>query len=115
MTRVNCIPVGELTNKHVVAEYREILRFRHAYPRTTSPSIPSEYCLGKGHVTFFFDKGIYLLKRHSDLVAEMQRRGYQTNFCLDLSSWPEVAMNDWCPDDDAMKINRDRILERISA
>jgi len=114
MTRINCIPVEELTNKHLIAEYREMLRFRHVYPRNTNPIIPSEYVLGKGHVTFFFDKGGYLLKRHSQLIKEMNVRGYKTNFSLDLSDWPKDCLNDWKPDDVAIRINRERIFERLN-
>jgi deoxyribonuclease (pyrimidine dimer) len=114
MTRINCIPVEELTNKHLIAEYREMLRFRHVYPRNINPSIPLEYVLGKGHVTFFFDKGRYLLKRHSQLIKEMNARGFKTNFNLDLSGWPKDCLNDWEPDDKAMEVNRERIFDRLN-
>lgn len=112
MTRINCVPVDELANQHLVAEYREMLRFRHAHPRSKM-IVPPTYRLGTGHCTFFYDKGGYLAKRHAELRAEMERRGYAVNYELDLSSWPQSAMNDWTPTPEALAINRQRIAERL--
>lgn len=113
MTRINCVPVQELSKEHLLAEYRELPRVRHAYPRKTPPNIPSTYRMGKGHVTFFFDKGIWLEKRHSNLVDEMRRRGYKTNIPrLRLSHWKDECMNNWTPDENDLLINRRRIKER---
>ena len=38
-------------------------------------NIPDEFTLNKGHVTFFYNKGMYLDKRYSLLIKEMRRRG----------------------------------------
>ena len=86
MTRINLIPVQLLKREHLVAEYREMLRVRNVYPRKSLPKIPEQYKLGKGHVTFFYDKGAFLVERHSQLVAEMKKRGYQVNYSLVLDS-----------------------------
>ena len=116
MTRINCIPVSELVNKHLLAEYREMPRLRHAYPRKSAPNIPSSYRMGRGHVTFFYNKGAYLIRRYNDLVAEMQQRGYTVNYpAIDLAHWPQSAMNDWKPTTEALAINRQRIAERLAA
>lgn len=113
MTRINCIPVSELTRQHLVAEYREITRARSWNIRRRP--LPDSYRMGKGHCLFFHDKGLYLQKRHRQLIAEMKRRGYNPTLPpLDLSHWPEWAMNDWQPDTEAMTVNRERIAERLA-
>jgi len=111
MTRINCIEPSRLTSKHLLAEYREMLRLRHARPRQTGVS---SYRLGKGHVLFFYDKGSYLLQRHGQLRDEMKRRGMSPNFELDLSSWPQWAMGDWIPGIDAQLQNVARIINRLA-
>jgi deoxyribonuclease (pyrimidine dimer) len=67
MTRVNVIPVQELTKQHLVAEYREIMRVPGALKKSLqrkkpfcNSEIPENYVLGKGHVKFFYiyDKGL---------------------------------------------------------
>jgi hypothetical protein len=110
MTRINCIDIESIPLKMRHAEYREMLRLRKAYPRKSSPNIPPSYRMGKGHVTFFYDKGLYLLKRHAALRKSLKKAGYTVNFKLDLSSWPKEAMNDWTPDTDAKIINISRII-----
>jgi deoxyribonuclease (pyrimidine dimer) len=115
MTRINCIPPSELRREHLVAEYRELPRIRHAYPRSSPPNVPPTYRLGPGHLTFFYDKGVWLERRHRQLIAEMRRRGYQVNLPpLDLSHWPSSAMNDWQSSPAALAINRERIQERLA-
>lgn len=111
MTCVNCIPVEELCNSHLLAEYREMLRFRHAKAKVTD--IPSSYRMGKGHVKFFYDKGKYLLRRHKEIKDELEKRGISNNLSLDLSSWLGWQMKDWEPSKEDMSINYARINERI--
>lgn len=114
MTRINCIPVKELTGKHLVAEYREICWARSWKIRKRP--LPESYRMGKGHCLFFHNKGQWLEKRHRQLIAEMKERGYQVNLSpLDLAHWPFWAMKDWQPDKTAMAINRERIQERLNA
>lgn len=71
MTRINCIPIDELTRQHCFAKYRELPHIRYAWPRREYPNIPKYYCLGKGHCTFFYDKGLWLLKRHKALYKQL--------------------------------------------
>lgn len=65
MTRINCVPVQELSGPHLVAEYRELPRVfalvRKAALRG-SFSQPETYTLGKGHVLFFYTRLEYLAK-----------------------------------------------------
>lgn len=111
MTRVNCIPVKELCNSHLLAEYREMLRFRKA--KANPECIPPTYRMGKGHVKFFYDKGLYLIKRHEEIKKELALRGIVSNFSIDLSYWRDWQMNDWEPTEEDMRVNRERIDERI--
>lgn len=119
MTRINCIPVEELSRQHLVAEYRELPRvFALAYKASqrTKFDQPATYTLGTGHVTFFYTRLGYLAKRHAQLVTEMLRRGYKPTFTGSLKDAypdiPEAFWGDWEPTDDAMAINRYRIFER---
>lgn len=111
MTRINCIPVQELTDKHLLAEYREMSRISNA--AYSHPEIPNNYRLGKGHVIFFYDKGEYLRKRYEEqIVPEMQKRGFRTNYTI-YRKHPDGLNNDWTPSDIDMQINRERINERL--
>lgn len=110
MTRINCIPVSELCDKHLVAEYRELPRISKL--ARIAPDAPTQYVLGAGHVKFFYDKGLYLQKRFAQLVNEMQRRGFTTNY-TSYRPHPGQLNNDWEPDDQAIKLNRERIAERL--
>jgi len=52
MTRINCIPVTELHNKHLVAEYRELPRIFKLARRVDDASC--HYKLGAVIAPFFF-------------------------------------------------------------
>ena len=121
MTRINCVPPSELTNKHLVAEYRELPRI-FALARHCNDA-PKEYCLGTGHMKFFYDKLWYLVKRQYAIVLEMLGRGMHPTYDP-LSLWkfypgnggsiPIELWNDWAPDDKALAINRARINDRLN-
>ena len=59
MTRINIIHPSELTDQHLIAEYRELFMVGSSLQRSLkSPSwnpnkIPKKFTLNKGHVTFF--------------------------------------------------------------
>lgn len=124
MTRINCIPVEELTDLHLLAEYREMPRVSTLiwkwYHKTYStglqcfvrPVIPQSYIMGKGHVTFFYDKGEYLSRRFKEIVDELTKRGYNLNYTV-YRPHPYGMNNDWEPDKTAQEINRARIRERL--
>ena len=38
--------------------------------------ISKTFTLNRGHVYFFYDKGLYLDKRYDELIAEMKLRGF---------------------------------------
>jgi len=110
VTRINCIPVRELTDKHLLAEYRELPRISALAKRTEASPV---YLLGTGHVKFFYDKGEYLRRRFEEaIVPEMQRRGFKTNHTR-YRAHPEGLNRDWEPTEEAMRINRERIALRL--
>jgi deoxyribonuclease (pyrimidine dimer) len=116
MTRINCIPVEELHDKHLLAEYRELPRvFKLARP---CKDIPEQYVLGTGHVKFFYNKLVYCHKRQQQLVDEMKRRGFKPTFDPKTLTMPSAnkydsLYNDWIPDQAAIDLNRHRINERL--
>lgn len=118
MTRINCVPVEELTGKHLVAEYRELPRLFNLIAdwkaRGRPGDIPETYRLGAGHVRFFYTKEAWLATRFDQLVNEMLRRGYQPQY---LSQWHRVQDEEpqlWVPDEVALVANRARIAERLA-
>lgn len=125
MTRINCMPPQELTGPHLVAEYRELPRIfalvRAAMARgerPDDPRNPREYCLGAGHVRFFYPRLGYLAGRQAALIAEMKARGYAPSFTDPhalLDGIPDEWRGDWIPTEQALAINRARIAERIAA
>jgi len=110
MTRINCLPVEELSDQHLFAEYRELPRVRHLEPRHSDIK---EYKLGDGHVKFFLDKGLWLQHRHEELKNELDARGIQTSIPVLSLSWDSEFMLDWIPTEKDIEINIERILERI--
>ena len=143
MTRVNLVPVGELADQHLFAEFRELkmvpkslarsLRALHrgedanpasvwAHNRRVTKllgRIPREYVLGAGHVSFFYDKGLFLQKRYSLIRHELRRRGvnFDENSLLDPDRVFERDArfrNDYTPTPAALALIRARIAERIA-
>lgn len=128
MTRVNVVPVQELTRQHLIAEYREIVRVFALVRNAQDKGInkfnfnkkykqPTEYTLGTGHVLFFYNKLGYILSRYHQLVAEMRERNYNTNHISDDELC--VGINtEWFgmyePTQKALEINRERIQKRLS-
>ena len=124
MTRINIIPVGELYDQHLVAEYREITMVPAALNRTLKSKagldkskIASSYTLNTGHVYFFYDKGKYLDKRYSELITEMKQRGFN---CDPNRKFPKEIFidnglyNDWAPTAEDYKIIRIRIEQKLN-
>lgn len=117
MTRINvAIPVEELTNKHLLAEHREIKRIPNVVSKGkySMKDQPKVFTLGKGHVKFFYDKLLYLKNRYEDIYRECKRRKFNVTYygnCWD--NIPNNLMNDYIPTINDEKIIRDRIKERL--
>jgi|TARA_B110000444_G_scaffold213268_1_gene210014 deoxyribonuclease (pyrimidine dimer) len=121
LTRINIVPVEELTDQHLMAEYREIFMIGSALQislksKNWDPKrIPDKFTLNTGHVTFFYDKGQYLYKRYQQIQKELTKR----NFNLDKSrlfkvtQFPTEYYNDWEPTKEDQAIVWQRIEERI--
>ena len=123
MTRINVIDPSQLTDQHLMAEYRELPMVAGSLRRSLRsskglPAIPGTYTLNKGHVTFFFNKGGWLKKRYYALVLELLERGYQLDARrrADFDTFENNGLaGDWQADQAALEINRERIRERILA
>jgi deoxyribonuclease (pyrimidine dimer) len=121
MTRINVVPVTELTDKHLLAEYRELPRIFGASKKWYERGgrvrdLPTTYRLGKGHVLFFYNKLEYCFTRQQSLVAECKRRGFKVQHepSLDLISWaPHYLYHSYQPTRAALRINRERINTRL--
>jgi deoxyribonuclease (pyrimidine dimer) len=119
MTRINVVPVQELSRQHLVAEYREIVRVfalaRKAQYSNFERKQPTEYTLGTGHVLYFYDKLGYIKQRYTELIDEMHTRGYTCKpVCLveASSGIREALFKTYTPTAKALEINRQRIQQR---
>lgn len=121
MTRINSnLDPKLLKRMHLVAELREITMVPAALRRSLRTrkkedilnGIPKKFTLNKGHVSFFYDKQLFLHRRFINLCTEMERRGYQPDWTrgtafhgLDPEFW-----NDW----ESTLEDDDVVLERIN-
>jgi hypothetical protein len=118
MTRINCsVPVKCLTDEHLLAEHREIIRMPRLakYSMYQLPTIPDKFCLGRGHVLFFADKAEYICKRYSAIHAECLARGYNVqDYSATLESWnSECKSLQYDDNAEAYFLVANRITERI--
>ncbi len=124
MTRINIIDPNELTDQHLIAEYREITMVPGSLNRTLKSKIgyreskvPKRYTLNSGHVYFFYNKGKYLHKRYDELINEMKRRGFNPD---SKRLFPHNIFRDnglykdWMPNVEDYKVIRQRIAEKIA-
>ena len=117
MTRINVVPVEELCDKHLLAEYYELPRvFKLA---KVCSDAPKEYTLGKGHLKFFYDKLGYLFWRYIDIRNELLQRKFKINEDKYYSNveimGEKYSVCGYIPNEKALEINRARIKERIAA
>ena len=120
MTRINLIPVEQLCDQHLLAEHRELTRIPNdiVNGKAIIKDIPSEYVLGTGHVKFFYDKLLWLNHRYLELSNECQYRGFNVT-----GIWPDRPglyiyqhlWNNYTPTEEAIKINKQSIIERMPA
>ena len=124
MTRINLVPPEELSDQHLVAEYREIFMIGSSLQRSlrspnwknTKESIPKQFTLNKGHVKFFYDKGKYLSERYDELIKEMKRRKMSPDplRIFKKEQWPDELFNSWKANDYDLKVIRKRITTKIN-
>lgn len=119
MTRINAgLKPKELTDKHLLAEHREIKRIPNHLAKFGKPkAIPKQFTLGTGHVLFFIDKGKYLLERYFEVYRECKNRGFNvTDFSdawLIYQQFPEYY-NTWIETPEARELIKQRIYERLN-
>ncbi|AMM44082.1 endonuclease V N-glycosylase UV repair enzyme [Pectobacterium phage vB_PcaM_CBB] len=122
MTRINLVPVQELADQHLMAEYRELPRVFGAVQKHIDAGkkikdfkINQTYILGTGHVTFFYDKLLFLSLRHEQIVLECLKRGIKISNIdkYDVSSFPSVWCNDYIPTEAEISISRTRLIEKL--
>lgn len=117
MTRINAgIRPKELVDRHLLAEHREIKRI----PRLISKGkynltdIPERFALGPGHVRFFYNKCLYLLKRYREIREECLLRGFQVqDWSRAWEGVPDDLMMDWEETLEAREEVLARIKERL--
>ena len=122
MTRINIVHPSELTDQHLIAEYREIFMVGSALQRSMKSKswnpndIPEQFTLNTGHVKFFYNKGEYLSNRYEELRTEMISRGMNPdmNRSFKRDQWPDKMWNDWKPKEDDLELIRERIQKRIA-
>ena len=117
MTRINvAIPPKTLTDRHLMAEHREIKRIPNTITsgRAKIVDIPKQFTLGKGHVKFFYNKLGYLKNRYEELYVECKNRGFNVTYYG--HAWdniPEHLMNNYQPTQQDKEIIEQRIKERL--
>lgn len=118
MTRINVIDPKNLTDQHLMAEYRELPMVGASLRRSLKAgikNIPRRYLLGTGHVSYFYDKGLFLRRRYDMLVNELEVRGYQlSERTLHFDVFTEKLYNDWIPNEEDLIVNANRIREKLN-
>lgn len=111
MTRINLVDPSYLTDDHRAGEFKEITRIftdvKNLVLKGKSVSdlkIPDSYCLGKGHMTFFYNKLSFICDRYQELAIESERRGVNINKDLvvlvikdAIKTIPDEFWNDYKP------------------
>lgn len=126
MTRINLIDPELLTDQHLFSEFREIKMVPKALSRSLAARglsgvrdiIPERFTLNKGHVAFFYDKGLYLDRRYERIKAELRFRGIHFNelspFDPDgVYEWHPSLYMDYEPPEEAIQIITERLMQKI--
>lgn len=148
MTRVNLVPPSELMDAHLFAEFRELKMLPKSLNRSLQAAlrreikrgnrasfsvhgqeaayenvyknIPAKFCLGAGHVSFFYNKGAYLRTRYEVIRIELAKRGINFNREAEFdpdgvyAKLPEKWNQHYRPTDEALFMILQRIESRIA-
>lgn len=113
MTRVNVVPVKELSDQWLIAEYREL-------PRVLKQQISIEnasdnYILGKGHVKWAKKHSLFTFNRYNIIIKEMHFRGFKVNFSNTLDKYiNDEFKNHYKVTGDDIQLNRNRLTEKYN-
>lgn len=123
MTRINVVPVEELCDQHLFAEWRELTRIPNSIlsGRLYVRDIPSKYTVrtkdnptgGKGHVKFFSNKLLFLSNRYKDILKELEEREMPQNNYWPKKEFKSSLWQDYTPTKEAQTLNRLRINEKM--
>lgn len=111
MTRINVVPVEELSDQHLIAEYREM-------PRCFKQNIdiafaPDRYCLGKGSMMWAKRHWVFCYHRFNCIIKEMDYRGFKTSYReLPLDEIDTHNFGYYVPTPEDYKINIERLVEK---
>ena len=118
MTRINSsIKVSSLTDEHLLAEHREIKRLPSIYKKRLESNkdlseLPKKFTLGKGHVLFFINKGVFTLNRYLDILNECIKRGFNVEDYRD--NWQIYNISeDYKPTENEHQLLVERISTRL--
>lgn len=118
MTRINAgIPPKKLTNRHLLAEHREIKRIPNVIKsgKANLQGIPEQFSLGKGHVKFFYNKLGYLHARYVEIRTECVARGFNiTDYEDAFVGLPAELYGKWEPAVEDISLIEARIRERLA-
>lgn len=126
MTRINAgIPVSELSDKHLLAEHREIKRVCHRLKQRLETDkfsdIPTPFHVIKPNGViafkelFWLDKGKYTYFRYRQIYEECKKRGFNiTNYADNWGVYSSKTeyWNDYEPTTEQVQMIRNRIAER---
>ena len=119
MTRINLVNPDQLTDKHLMAEYRELPRiFTYVKEYGIPEEIPETYVLGEGHMKFFCDKLWWLIRRYKEIHLELIFRGFSLDVDLYRSvlrgtkNLPRYKERDYTPTPAEIYLNMKRLAER---
>jgi deoxyribonuclease (pyrimidine dimer) len=124
-------------DQHLFAEFREIKMVPKSLARSLAAArkrkhceasffydfwgtIPKDFTLNKGHVSFFYDKGVYLSNRYLDLRLELTKRGINFDRTSQLDpdgvfgTLDHNFLNNYAPTPEALAIIRERIEQRLA-
>lgn len=111
MTRINVIPVSELSDQHLIAEYHELPRVLKQNINTADA--PEKYCLGRGHMKWAKRYALYIRGRYGELCREMLLRGFTVNYYTD--AFDASLYKHWYyPTPEDIELNRQRIREKYN-
>lgn len=113
MTRINVVPVQELSDQWLIAEYRELPRALKC--NISIEDAPNNYVLGSGHVKWARKHAIFTNRRMKSIIQEMNYRGFRVNFSANFNSYIKDNMrNDYRLNSNDIELNKNRLIEKYN-
>lgn len=120
MTRINIVLPSELSDQHLLAEYRELPRCIKQDIDTSDILQSERYHLGKGHMKWAKKHSLYLLCRYSLILEEMHYRGFKPRHLLTplidiYLKGKEDNRYNYYPNKEDILLSRKRLVEKYQA